>query len=302
VSDRWHEFSNPVSAQVGNTAERFTSTSSSNRWRWWQEAWNAFAENPVTGTGAGTFGLTDRIERDSPLAVTEPHSAPLQDLSETGIVGFLLIAVVLGAAFVAITRREALPLVLAIGICVAHSLVDIDWDYLAVQGPVFMTIGALAARPAPPRRRNWLAAAAIGVCALGVVWSLASPWLSNQRLDASLDSIFARDIAKARDQADSAHAFDPLAVEPLWRMAVLEPHRTRALELYREARDQEPKNPETWYELGRFELRTLKQPRAAYRDLNHAYTLDNFLFAKRSTPARDLDDARCQVDPSTCPG
>ena len=301
VSDRWHEFSNPVSAQISNDVNRITSTSSSNRWRWWQEAWNAFVDNPVTGTGAGTFGLTDRIERDSPLAVTEPHSAPLQQLSETGLVGFLLLAVATGAAFVAIARRETLPLVLAIVICVVHSLVDIDWDYLAVQGPLFLTIGALAAVPAPPRR-NWLAAAAIGVCALGAVWSLASPRLSDQRLDASLDSILAGNIVKARDQADSAHAFDPFAIEPLWRMAVLEPNRTRALELYREARDREPKNPETWYELGRFELRVLKQPRAAYRDLNHAYTLDNYLFAKRTTPARDLDDARCGVDPATCPG
>lgn len=301
ASDRWHEFSNPVSAQISNEPTRFTSASSSNRWRWWQEAWNAFVDHPLGGTGAGTFGLTDRIERDSPLAVTEPHSAPLQDLSETGIVGFLLIGVTLAAALVAIARREALPLVLAIVVCVLHSLVDIDWDYVAVQGPLFLTIGALAAAPAPPRR-NWLVAAAIGVCALGLVWSLASPWLSNQRLDASLDSLLGGNIVKARGEAESAHSFDPLAVEPLWRMAVLEPNKTRALELYREARDREPQNPETWYELGRFELRVLKQPRAAYRDLNHAYTLDNFLFGKRTAPAADLDEARCKVDPSTCPG
>ena len=39
-------------------------TSSSNRWRWWQEAWNTFTATSG-GTGAGTFGLTDRLERDS---------------------------------------------------------------------------------------------------------------------------------------------------------------------------------------------------------------------------------------------
>lgn len=301
ASDRWHEFSNPVTEQISNTRGRFISTSSSNRWRWWQEAWNAFTENPAEGTGAGTFGLTDRIERDSPLAVTEPHSAPLQDLSETGIVGFALIAVAIGAALVALARRELLPLLLAVVVCVVHSLVDIDWDYVAVQGPVFLTIGALLAGPAVVRR-GWLPAAAAGVCALAAVYSLASPWLSEQRLDASLDSILDGNPVAARDQAEAAHSFNPLAVEPLWRMAVLEVNKTRALDLYRQARDLEPKNPETWYELGRFELRELKRPRAAYRDLNHAYTLDNFLFAKGSTPASDLDEARCQVDPSTCPG
>jgi O-Antigen ligase len=301
VSDRWHEFSNPVSEQIGQGPGRFTSTSSSNRWRWWQEAWNAFIDNPVEGTGAGTFGLTDRIERDSPLAVSEPHSAPLQDLSETGIAGFALIAAAIGAALVGIARRESLPLVLAVIVCIVHSLVDIDWDYVAVQGPVFLTIGALLAGPAV-ERRGWLPAAAVGVCALAAVYSLASPFLSQERLDASFDSILDRNIVAARDQAESAHSFNPLAVEPLWRMAVLEPNKTRALGLYRQARDLEPKNPETWYELGRFELRQLKRPRAAYRDLNHAYTLDNFLFAQRSRAASDLDEARCQVDPSTCPG
>ena len=58
----------------------------------------------------------------------------------------------------------------------------------------------------------------------------------------------------------------------------------QALTLYRKARDLEPKNPETWYELGAFELR-LSHPRAAYRDLNHAYTLDNFLFGTGRSPA-----------------
>ena len=297
VNDRWHEFSNPVSEQVANTSVRLTSTSSSNRWRWWQEAWNAFIDHPLGGTGAGTFGLTDRLERESPLAVIEPHSVPLQFLSELGLVGFLLYGVVL----VALAQRRFLPFSLAIGICILHSFVDMDWDYIAVQGSLFLVVGALLAGPPAPRR-GWLPAAAIGVAALAAVWSLASPRLSNERLDASLDSILAGNIVAARDQAEAAHSFNPLAVEPLWRMAVLEANRTRAVELYRQARDREPKNPETWYELGRFELRVLKQPRAAYRDLNHAYTLDNFLFAKRSTPARDLDNARCQVDPSTCPG
>jgi O-Antigen ligase len=295
VSDRWHEFSNPVSAQLANAPNRLTSTSSSNRWRWWQEAWNAFTAHPAGGTGAGTFELTDRIERDSPLAVVEPHSVPLQFLSELGLIGFLLY----GAILVALTRRTVIPLMLAIGICVVHAFVDIDWDYVAVQGPLFLVIGALLAGPAVARR-SWVAGAAAGLVALAAVYSLASPWLSNQRLDASLDSILGGNVVAARDQAQAAHSFNPLALEPLWRMAVLEPNRTRALELYSEARDLEPENPETWYQLGRFELRVLKQPRKAYFDLNHAYTLDNFLFAKRTQPARDLDDARCQVDPSTC--
>ena len=103
VSARWHEFSNRISAQVGQTPGRIVSGNSSNRWRWWSEAWHAFTDKPLQGTGAGTFELIDRVQRDSPLATTEPHSVPLQFLSETGIVGFLLYATVVAAATTAAT-------------------------------------------------------------------------------------------------------------------------------------------------------------------------------------------------------
>jgi O-Antigen ligase len=292
VSDRWHEFSNPVSSQIGNQPGRVVSVSSSNRWRWWQEAWNAFTDDPAQGTGAGTFGLTDRIQRHSPLAVVEPHSTPLQFLSELGLIGFLLY----GAVLVAIARRTFVPLGLAIAVCVLHSFVDIDWDYIAVQGPLFLLVAALIAGP-PAARRGWLPAVAAGVVALAAIYSLASPWLSDERYNAALDSVTTSNLVAARDEARSAHSFNPLAVEPLWLLGAL----TGDKHYYVRARDLEPKSPDTWFELGSFELHVLKQPRAAYRDLNHAYTLDNFLFGKGSGPGRDLDRARCEIDPSTCP-
>jgi O-antigen ligase len=297
ASDRWHEFSNPVSAQISNTQGRLVSTSSSNRWRWWQEAWNAFTRHPANGTGAGTFGLTDRIERTSPLAVVEPHSTPLQFLTELGLIGFLLY----GALLVAIARRTFLPLGLAIAVCFLHSFVDIDWDYIAVQGPLFLLIGALLAGP-PRRRGGVLLPLAAAVCALAAVYSLASPWLSERRLNSALDAAASGNLVGALDRAQSAQRFNPLAIEPLWFEAALTLDKSRALALYRQARDLEPLNPDTWYQLGAFELHELKRPRAAYYALNRAYTLDNFLFGKGTTPGRDLDRARCEIDPSTCPG
>jgi tetratricopeptide (TPR) repeat protein len=304
VRDRWHEFSNPVSSQIGNTKVRVLSGSSSNRWRWWQEAWNAFADHPLNGTGAGTFGLTDRLQRKSTLAVLEPHSAPLQDLSETGIVGFLLIAAAVAAAAVALSRRErdgpTLALALAAVLCVLHSLVDIDWDYVAVQGPLFLIVGALVARPAPRTGRRWPVAGAIVVCALAGLYSLASPWLADRLVSRAYDAFAAEDFTAAHNEAKSAHALNPLALEPLWAMALTE-RGAKALQLYRRARDLEPKNPETWYELGAFELDVLLRPRDAYRDLNHAYTLDRYIFGPGTAPGDALDRARCVIDPATCP-
>jgi len=173
----------------------------------------------------GSFGLTDRLERKTPLAVVEPHSTPLQFLSELGIVGFLLFAAVVAAAVIAARRRTILPLALALAVCFLHSLVDIDWDYVAVQGPLFLTVGALSAgRPAAPRTR-WLPAALAGICALAAVYSLASPWLSTQRMNAALDSLESGNLLGARDQANAAHSFNPLAEDPLWLMAALAPDK-----------------------------------------------------------------------------
>jgi O-antigen ligase len=307
VRDRWHEFNNPSSSQVANTKGRLVSASSSNRWRWWQEAWNAFVDHPVKGTGAGTFGLTDRMQRRTSLAVTEPHSAAIQDLSETGIVGFLLVGLFVGAALWAIVRRERTAAVAALGlgvvICILHSLVDIDWDYVAVQGPLFLTVGALVARPADAvaPRTSWLSVAAVGVCALAALYSLASPWLADNRVNAGLDALTSGHRAQALTDFKSAHALNPLAIEPLLYRAAGEPMPQKALQLYRQARDLEPKNAETWFELGYFELAFLHRPRDAYRDLNQAYTLDSQLFDPKSVPGRALDQARCLVDPTTCP-
>jgi hypothetical protein len=303
VRDRWHEFSNPVSSQVSNTPGRFASASSSNRWRWWQEAWNAFTDRPLEGTGAGTFGLTDRTHRRSTLAVVEPHSLPLQDLSETGIVGFLLGSATVVAAALVIFRRERSPAVVALGlafaVCVVHALVDIDWDYIAVEGPLLMMVGALAARPSGsggPRLR-WALIGAIAVAALAGLYSLASPWLAGERLGAAYDAIGRLDAVGARSNAKAAHSLNPLAVEPLWVWAATETGQ-RAVDLYRQARDREPRNPETWYELGAYEYE-LRRYRDAYRDLNQSYTLDRY--GPAGVKGGLLDQARCKVDPSTCP-
>ena len=66
-----------------------------------------------------------------------------------------------------------------------------------------------------------------------------------------------------------------------------------------EERDREPKNPETWYELGAFEYESLLRPRAGYRDLNQSYTLDPN--GPSGQPGSLLDQARCEIDPATCP-
>ena len=112
------------------------------------------------GTGAGSFHLTNlRLRTTLADSTTEPHSLPVQFLTETGIVGLLLFVRRRGQSQLA--RRgstsgrghsSALALALpAYGPCTAWS--TIGWDFAAVSAPrIFLMAGAVIARPDRARR------------------------------------------------------------------------------------------------------------------------------------------------------
>jgi hypothetical protein len=290
----WSEFTNPSQITSGKT--RFASASSSNRWTWWQEAWDAFTRHPGGGTGAGTFVLTDRMLRRSSVTTVEPHNTPLQFLSETGIVGFLLyLGVVVGALW-GVVRARGEPAALALGIGVAayfaHGIVDFDWSFVATGGPVLFVAGALLSPERAERRaaRPLLAIACLAV-ALAGIYSLTAPWLAQRSLPAA-----------SLGQAKRAHAYDPLSVSALMDWAAYEDaagNLRRAEELYREAVAREPENAETWYALGAFYF-DYGQWRLAYEALNNSYTYDRFGPASKRCGLLDL--ARAKAFGYTPPG
>jgi len=286
----WHGFS--TTEQITQSSGRLGSANSSNRWRWWQESWDSFTQHPLGGSGAGTFELEHRIVRGGHFSepTIEPHSIALQALGETGIVGFLLLAgaVVAGALVLRSALRRldgsdraaAVALTAGAAAWLAHALVDLHWDYIAVTAPVFLAVGALAAagRPAVPARRRPLWAAAAVLLAAAAVYSLATPWLANRRLDSGLSALDRGDLIAADSAFRSANGLNPLAVEPLLYQAAVATARgdEHAAEiLYLRARARQPKNPDVLYELGVFEFRRGNYL-AAYRALNDAYTLDRF--------------------------
>ncbi|MFN2629040.1 MAG: O-antigen ligase family protein [Gaiellaceae bacterium] len=280
----WHAFKNPVS--LGQSVGRLGSASSSNRWSWWQEAWDAFTGHPFGGTGAGSFELTNRLHRTSPFDVaTSPHNTPLQFLSDTGIIGLLLWLGAAASAAVGIVRARAgrdgdAVTALAVGLVAwsLHLVVDQDWGYVALCGPLLFVVGVLlatGAREPIARRRPLLAAGSVAFAAV-TIYSLASPWLARRELDQSAAAFGASDLPAAIDHAKTAHSYDPLSVFALDQWAGLEDfanHPGRARELYRQAIRIEPLNPDAWYELGAFEY-DRKNWVASYLALDRSWGLD----------------------------
>ncbi len=121
-----------------NDPARVLRTNSGNRWVWWEEAVDGFADRPVTGFGAGSFPVTHRRYRENRLEVLQPHSVPLEFLTETGLVGALLalggLALLVLAAIRGVRAREVGPerafaCALLAGVFAWSLHIWVDWDW-----------------------------------------------------------------------------------------------------------------------------------------------------------------------------
>jgi O-Antigen ligase/Tetratricopeptide repeat len=306
VGERIDEFRNPPNVQLPQGPERLVAFSSNQRWTWWKEAARIFADDPVTGTGAGTFALARKqIRKDTQLPLA-PHNVGLQALSETGIIGFLLLVGAAAAAIWAVAgtlrrlggadRAAAAALAAALAAYLAHSLLDMGWEYVAVSAPFFLGLGVLfsaASEPVPPPGRSRLVALAAAALALTAAASLAFPWLAERRIEDAYAALERGDFGEAADQADAAAGLNPLSIEPLQIGAVAAEQRgdlDAAERLLRDAVELQPENGETWYELGRFEFEVRDDLGAALRDLDRSYALDSF---GPSGPV--LDEVRAEI-------
>jgi O-Antigen ligase len=263
---------------------RLANLSSTSRWQWWKEAWGAFEKQPLRGTGAGTFNLTHRLLRSNSIVVTEPHNVPLQFLSETGLVGFLLAVGAFAAATLGVVRSwrafepPAIALAVAASAYLLHSIVDFDWDFVAVTGPFFMTTGVLLARgTAAVERRAFLAPLPAAV-AITVALSLLTPWFARQATDSAEAALEDGRPVRALHDARDARSLNPLALQPVFVQAAAEEQLgdlRAAGRLYVEAVRIQPLNWRPWYELGRFEF-DHQQYSDAVPSLRRAIELDRY--------------------------
>jgi hypothetical protein len=264
---------------------RFLHVGSSDRWHWWTESFDIFEERPLGGVGAGAYQLASLRDTRPEARATEPHNLPLQFLAELGVVGFFLLIAVLGTAgavvFGAVRRSRDAAVAALAAVCAAylvHSLLEFDWDFIALTGPVALVVGVLAATDRPllePRRRLVPALAAV-LAGAAAVFSVATPWAADQRIEDSHAAQNENDLRAAAAAARDAHDLNPLSAEALLAWALAEErqrNKARAADLYDQATDLQPENPRPWRARAAFELKTLKDPAAARRSLARAEEL-----------------------------
>jgi hypothetical protein len=308
ISKAWKQATDPQAHTPGNTPSRLTATSSV-RSRYWREALDVHAASPWLGGGAGSYATLRLRYRTDQLSVKHAHGYVVQTLADLGWAG---LAVSLLAAFawlwaaartIGLRPRdrglpwdaERLAMVAAIGVVVVfgvHSAIDWTWFVPGNVVPPLLCAGWVVARgplrerlagesPAEPERERLAGPVAAGVlvCALGLVaaWSALQPVRSANAEDAAYARLDQGAVPQAVSIAKIGHKRDPLALDPLFDLALFEQidgNNAAAGDALEKAVQLEPANPEPWRRLGQFRLNVTHDARGALQAYQAAYYLD----------------------------
>lgn len=274
-----------ASSGPGNGAGRLTALGSSGRIPWYREAIKGFRAHEITGSGAGTFRFTHYLYREQLTVVKHSHSQWLNVLSELGLVGLVLFVLAIGglvtAAFGRLFKDRTDPersllaaCQAAIAVFVVHMSIDWDWDMAAITVAFLLLTGVAAAyvrergriadaAPPPPSRRLSLATRLLvtGIVAIGVM-SWALPYLSERATSAAVDAASRGHLTQAVASARTASRLDPLAVDPLIVLALVQAGQhqvTAARSTLDKAVRLQPRNYATYYQMGLLTLNSFGQ-------------------------------------------
>jgi O-antigen ligase len=230
IEHGWQTFKGGYAAN-STTGNRLVSGLGSNRYDFYRVALDEFAAHPLLGIGADNFAQQYLRHGRSKETPHYPHSVELRTLTETGLVGALLVLVGLGAALLAGARAMRGPDPLGSAVAAAalggfaywgvHGSVDWFWEFAGLGAPAFALLGlscALAPRhdvvvaTSPRRNRLALGAAAL-VAALFAAASLAAPWLSQLQVQSAARE-WPTAPARAYARLNEAARLNPLSDEP----------------------------------------------------------------------------------------
>jgi O-Antigen ligase len=271
--------------QAADVAGQVGGASGSGRYQFWSAAVDAFADDPITGIGAGGYEAWWNENGPIPGILRDAHSLFFETAAELGIAGLALIVSFLALGAVHGWRRraggsragavEATLALLVTGVLTASF--EWTWELPAAFGPVVVAV-ALLTGPATLRRASDRPAASShggadgsgapvahrsfgwGVATLltgwVAVWIAAVLLLTETRLDDSRAAADRGDVAAAAQNASDASTLQPWAAEPRLQLALVEEgegNYSAAREEIGEAIDRAPDDWSLWYVASRIE-------------------------------------------------
>lgn len=231
----WQSFTRttPVSSAT-DPAARLSSLAGS-RYLVWKSAINGFKAHPADGTGAGTFEFWWNEHPSNLEFVRDAHNIWLENMSELGMPGLLLIIAVAGTAFgVAVAVRVQVRRTASAGVAAAflavllvyllHATVDWMWESTAVTILALAGVAVLGARLATGRLRLRLPGRVVLVAVAGIAAAAQVPGLmstNDVRVSQAAERAghlgralgAARDGAAAEPWSASAHEQEALVLE-----------------------------------------------------------------------------------------
>ncbi len=213
----------------------------------WRAAAGMFDASPVVGLGPGTFKVHfaeyrpgDYWRHEVSAGTLLAHSEYLEILAETGMLGavpFALLVglIVVGSARVLLRQGAAeRPLLLAAlaatAAMLAHAVASVDTRYPTCRLMMWLLMGLTAARwkdaekedSAPGRIRPWRAPVIVAGIAVAVaVWTsqIHRPYAARVRLNLANAQQDDGQLAGAVEQANLAIALDPISVRSYYTLA-----------------------------------------------------------------------------------
>jgi Tetratricopeptide repeat/O-Antigen ligase len=275
ASDAWTEFKQGGRSPTGKSS-RLGAGFSTYRYDYWKVAWGEFKRRPLVGTGADNFNRAYLRKGKSVQAPLYPHSMEMVGLSETGLVGALLLfgafGTLLVAALRAVRRTDLTGVaagagVLMFGYWLLHSSVDWFWEFPVLAGTALAALGiaaAVAREAAPsahpeapaPRSRPALASPLALVAGLAgfvlLAGSIVPPWISAREQKRGTELARTNPAAAIRD-FERAADWNPLTPVPYKSAGIVEVRQrdyAAAARWFRRALERDPGDPGVYLFLG----------------------------------------------------
>jgi hypothetical protein len=170
---------------------------SDTRLQYWQQAVAAFKDAPFFGHGPGTFWLLSKRYQDKPNQYSYfAHSFPLETLAEGGIVGFILMALLLGyvaprlviarsASDAAISYEHSAHLLEGLTLTFLYSFVEFNFNFIVIFLIFWAALAVLLSKTSPTHQKQFnikkILVILLGVCVTYYVLSITSLLLSSTK-------------------------------------------------------------------------------------------------------------------------